>query len=33
MKPGLETKFACEEAEKIGANLYFLGTEMNQVTW
>ena len=26
-KPGLEIKFACEEAEKVGAKTYFLGAE------
>lgn len=30
MKPGLEIKFACEEAEKAGAKLEFLGPEMCQ---
>jgi hypothetical protein len=30
--PGLEVKYACEAAEKVGANLQFLGPEMNQVT-
>lgn len=33
MKPGLEIKFACEEAEKINAKTYFLGPEFDQVTW
>jgi hypothetical protein len=28
--PGLEIKFACEEAEKLGATIHFLGPEMNQ---
>jgi len=32
-KPGLEMKYACEEAEKCGAKTYFLGTEFNQTTW
>ena len=31
--PGLETKFACESAEKVGANLQFLGPELDQNTW
>jgi len=26
-RPGLEIKFACEEAEKLGARTYFLGAE------
>jgi dissimilatory sulfite reductase (desulfoviridin) alpha/beta subunit len=30
--PGLEVKYACEAAEKVGANLKFLGTEMNEIT-
>jgi len=30
--PGLEVKYACEAAEKVGANLKFLGTEMNAIT-
>jgi len=29
LKPGLEIKFACEEAEKLGAKTYFLGPEFN----
>ena len=33
LRPGLEAKFACETAEKIGAKLEFLGSEMNQLTW
>jgi hypothetical protein len=33
LKPGLEIKFACEEAEKAGAKLEFLGPEMCQKTW
>lgn len=32
-KPGLEIKFALEEAEKIGAKTYFLGAMYDQVTW
>lgn len=31
--PGLEVKFACEEAEKLGAKIHFLGPEMDQLTW
>ena len=31
--PGLEAKFACESAEKVGANLQFLGPELDQNTW
>lgn len=33
MKPGLEVKYACEEAVKSGAKLEFLGPEFDQVTW
>ena len=33
MKPGLEVKYACEEAEEQGAKTYFLGPEFNQTTW
>jgi hypothetical protein len=32
-EPGLEVKFACEEAERQGAKLYFMGPEMNKETW
>lgn len=31
--PGLEMKYACEEAEKLGADLHFLGPELNNITW
>jgi hypothetical protein len=31
--PGLEIKYACEEAEKLGAKLHFLGPEMDRPTW
>jgi hypothetical protein len=31
--PGLEMKFACEAAEKVGADLQFLGAELNPVTY
>ena len=33
LAPGLEMKFACEEAVKAGAKLRFLGAEMDQTTW
>lgn len=33
MKPGLEIKFALEEAERAGAKTYFMGAEFNQETW
>ena len=33
LRPGLEVKFACEAAEKVGANLSFLGPELCQNTW
>lgn len=26
-------KFACEEAEAVGAKTYFLGPEFDQITW
>lgn len=32
-QPGLETKFACEAAEKVGANIMFAGGEMDGETW
>jgi len=28
-RPGLEVKFACEEANNVGAKLHFLGPELN----
>lgn len=31
--PGLEIKYACEAAEKTGAQLQFLGAELNPVTY
>lgn len=31
--PGLEIKYACEAAEKVGATINFLGHEMNPVTY
>ena len=33
MKPGLEMKFALEEAEAVGAKTYFLGPEFDRRTW
>jgi hypothetical protein len=30
--PGLEVKYACEAAEKVGAKLHFMGNELNHVT-
>ena len=33
MRPGLEMKFACESAEKVGANLEFMGTSLCKTTW
>lgn len=33
MRPGLEVKFACEAAEKVGSKIEFMGTELNQTTW
>jgi len=33
LKPGLETKFALEEAEKSGAKTYFMGAELDGKTW
>jgi pheromone shutdown protein TraB len=31
--PGLEVKYACDEAEALGARLLFAGHEFDQVTW
>jgi hypothetical protein len=31
--PGLEVKYALEEAEKLNAKIVFLGHEMNEATW
>ncbi len=31
--PGLEIKYACEAAEKVGAQIQFLGSEINPVTY
>lgn len=33
LAPGLETKFACEAAESVGAKLEFAGGEMDGETW
>jgi len=33
MRPGLEIKFACEAAEKVGAEINFMGSELDQSTW
>ena len=33
MRPGLEMKFACESAEKVGANLEFMGASLCNKTW
>ena len=32
-RPGLEMKFACESAEKVGANLEFMGATFCNKTW
>ena len=32
-RPGLEVKFALEAAEKVGAKVNYLGTELNSETW
>ena len=32
-KPGLEIKFALEEAEKLGSNIYFMGPMLNANSW
>lgn len=31
--PGIEIKYACEAAEKVGAEIQFLGSEINPVTY
>jgi len=31
--PGLETKYALEAAEKVGAEVHFMGSEINPVTY
>ena len=33
MRPGLEMKFACESAERVGANLEFMGNSLCKTTW
>lgn len=33
MRPGLEVKYACDAAEKVGAKIEFMGSEMDQTTW
>lgn len=33
LRPGLETKYACEAAEKVGAKISFAGPELNGETW
>ena len=33
MRPGLEMKFACESAERVGANLEFMGSSLCKTTW
>ena len=33
LRPGLEMKYACEEAENVGAKLHFLVAELDQKTW
>lgn len=33
LRPGLEVKYACEEAGWAGAELKFLGTELDKDTW
>ena len=32
-RPGLEMKFACESAEKVGAKLEFMGPALSNPTW
>ena len=32
-RPGLEAKFACEAAERVGANLEFMGPDLDKQTW
>jgi pheromone shutdown protein TraB len=31
--PGLEVKYACEEAEKLNSKIVFMGYELNQYAW
>jgi hypothetical protein len=33
VRPGLEVKYACEQATKSGAELVFMGTELDKDTW
>lgn len=33
MRPGLEMKFACEAAEKVGSQIEFMGAEFCPTTW
>jgi hypothetical protein len=33
LRPGLEIKYACEEATNVGSKTYFLGAEFNGETW
>lgn len=33
LRPGLEVKFACEAAQSVGAQLHFLGGELDSNTW
>ena len=32
-RPGIEIKFACEEAQRLGCKTYFMGAELDQNTW
>lgn len=32
-KPGLEVKYACEAAEKVGAKIEYMGSEIDSRTW
>ena len=32
-RPGLQIKFACEAAEKVGSEIEFMGPEFDQQTW
>lgn len=33
MRPGLEVKLACEAAEETGAQIHFIGSELDSKTW
>jgi len=33
LRPGLEIKYACDEATNVGSKTYFLGAEFNGETW